>query len=218
VEGAAARCLEEVFLQDWEIETGTGAEPSPLGPPPDPATAIQFVPSGPQEYDETVHQVLLAAIYSASDEICLTSPYFVPDESTLNALRSAALRGVRVTIVLPAKCDSVLVRFASAATFARLLDVGVRIIRYERGLLHTKSVTIDRRFSLLGSVNLDMRSIWLNSEITALVYDESFGRELRDLQESYIASGRPVESGEWSRRGRRQRIGEAIARLASPVL
>ena len=116
------------------------------------------------------------------EELILTTPYFVPDELMLTALLSAAGRGVRVTIVLPARVDSRLVRMASQVHKGDLLAAGVRIMLFEGGLLHTKSITIDGRVSLFGSLNLDPRSLQLNFEITLAIYDELFTGQLRELQ------------------------------------
>ncbi len=223
VDGRAARCLEELFLQDWMIETGTAPDSESRGlhhgrSAPPGSSLVQVLPSGPSEYPESIHQVILGAIYAATDEIILTTPYFVPDDSILNALRAAALRGVGVTIALPEKNDSLLVRYASASNFEPLLMSGVMIKQYGGGLLHTKSLTVDGRLSIFGSVNLDIRSLWLNAEISLLVYDRQFTSELRALQQTYLSESKPLEMVEWQKRGRRQRTAEGLFRLAAPVL
>ena len=110
--------------------------------------AVQVVPSGPVTDSHAIQQVLLMAIYSARRELILTSPYFVPDELLLTALVSAASRGVDVTLIVPAKVDSRLVRYASQAHKIDLLEAGVKIALFEGGLLHTKSISVDGEISL----------------------------------------------------------------------
>lgn len=136
----------------------------------------------------------------------------------LTALLSAALRGVEVTLIVPERNDSLLVRYASVAHFDELLQAGVRIALFGKGLLHTKSLVIDGAVSVFGSVNLDMRSLWLNFEISLFVYDEEFSGRLRALQEAYLQGSRLLGVEEWRARGRRQQYLESAIRLLSPLL
>ena len=148
--------------------------------------AVQVLPSGPDLPGGAVEQVLLSTIYSAREEIVLTSPYFVPSEPLEMALIGAARRGVKVVLVVPRLVDSLLVRFASRAFQGELLEAGVRIALFGDGLLHTKSVSVDGSHCLFGSVNLDPRSFHLNFEILLAVYNREFTSRLRELQQSYI--------------------------------
>ena len=158
------------------------------------------------------------AVYSAREELILTTPYFVPSELLLMALASAAQRGVKVILVVPAKVDSRLVRHASQASKGDLLKAGVRIANFHGGLLHTKSVTVDGEISLFGSVNLDPRSLRLNFEISLAVYDSDFTTRLRALQQSYIDRSDLMDLESWQRRSLGTRIAENVARLWSPLL
>jgi cardiolipin synthase len=161
---------------------------------------------------------LLAAIYAARRELVLTTPYFVPEESMLLALGSAARRGVEVTLVVPARNDSKLVDLASRAFQGDLAEAGVRIMLFDAGLLHTKSITIDGEVSLFGSVNLDPRSMVLNFELTLAVYDREFTQYLRDLQEQYIEKSRRLDLDAWRARSWGRRLAENTARLVGPLL
>jgi len=134
------------------------------------------------------------------------------------ALESAARRGVEVTLIVPAKVDSRLVRFASQAFQGDLLKAGVRIVHFEEGLLHTKSVTVDGELSLFGSLNLDPRSLRLNFEISMILYDREFTRQLRDLQQSYLDQSQEVSLDDWEARSQGQRLAENVARLVGPLL
>jgi cardiolipin synthase len=179
---------------------------------------MQVVPSGPGFRPEAIHQLLLTAIYAARRELIMTTPYFVPDEALLTAILSAALRGVEVTLVIPARNDSRLVRYAGVAHFDDLLSAGARIALFGGGLLHTKSITVDGETSVFGSVNLDMRSVWLNFEISLFVYDLGFTAALRDLQQQYLKRSQVLDPVSWGRRPFARRLAENAARLLGPLL
>ncbi len=156
--------------------------------------------------------------YAARRELIITTPYFVPDEALLTALISAARRGVEVILIVPARVDSLLVRFAGQAHMGELLAAGVKIMLFDGGLLHTKSATIDSEFCFIGSVNLDPRSIYLNFEISLAVYDREFTNELRTLQQSYLAEASAMKLADWTSRSRPQQFADNVARLLSPLL
>ncbi|MFT5904796.1 MAG: cardiolipin synthase [Cryomorphaceae bacterium] len=219
--GPTASVLDGVFALDWSIETGSEWEQPSTD---DEASAelagsmIQIVPSGPGPHPEAIHQLLLTAIYAARSELVMTTPYFIPDASILTALISAALRGVEVTLIVPAHNDSFLVRYASVANFDELMSAGVQIAQFEGGLLHTKSLTIDGSITVFGSVNLDTRSLWLNFEISLFAYDESFTKKVKELQNNYFTNSTLLDLEIWRERPSIQRFGEDAFRLLSPLL
>ncbi len=225
VRGPAVESLAITFLEDWEAETeavaaeAPAAAEIPYAPQPLVGSAVmQVVPSGPSSREASIQAVLLMAIYAAQRELVLTTPYFVPEDSLLIALASAALRGVDVTLVVPARVDSLLARLASQPHKGELLESGVKILEFEGGLLHTKSVSVDGDLSLFGSLNLDPRSLVLNFEITMAVYDRWFTSDLRTLQDTYIARSRPMDLAQWRSRPPLRRFAENAARLLSPLL
>jgi cardiolipin synthase len=223
VEGPAVESLGGIFLQDWEVVTGGGlakleeshdVEPvEEQGPAP-----VQVMPSGPAHKPLAILQQLLSVIYAARHEMIITTPYFVPDDSLLTALISAAHRGVAVTIVLPEKNDSRLADYASRAVFDDLLAAGVRIAAFRDGLLHTKSITIDGDFCLFGSVNFDMRSMWLNFEISLLIYNRDMTTQIRELQSAYIRNSTLLDESSWKQRSIVQRFLENASYLTAPLL
>ncbi|MCA9580111.1 MAG: hypothetical protein KC668_32000, partial [Myxococcales bacterium] len=156
ITGPAAATLGGVFEMDWSVESAHTCDlPRYSRETEHPGEAhIQVLPSGPDHQPGAIHEILLTAIYSAQHELILTTPYFVPDEALETALCTAAHRGVEVTLVVPAKIDSRLARFAGASNFDHLLESGVKIQQFTGGLLHTKSITIDQHASIFGSVNL----------------------------------------------------------------
>jgi cardiolipin synthase A/B len=180
--------------------------------------ALQAYPSGPGFAYRHVESVILTAIYAARRELILTTPYFAPGESVVVALRSAARRGVDVVLVLPWQCDSRLVQYASASYFDELLAAGVRIHRFHGGLLHTKSMVIDRELSVFGTVNFDLRSFHLNFELSMLIYDRPFAESLLALQRRYLEDCEPMDLRAWRARPFWRRMLENAAQLASPVL
>ncbi|MHC4374952.1 MAG: phospholipase D-like domain-containing protein [Planctomycetota bacterium] len=167
LQGSAVVPLTATMLGDWSIETGESIEDllksMQLGSVRlDGSTDIQVVPSGPGQTNDGLLQMLLTMIHAAQDELVLTTPYLVPDDSLLKALRGAAARGVRVILIVPKKVDSLMTRYACRSYYDDLMDIGVEILLYTGGLLHTKSITVDGTMSMFGTVNLDMRSLWLN--------------------------------------------------------
>ena len=165
-----------------------------------------------------MEQALNTAIFSARESISITSPYFVPSQNIADALCTAALRGVDVTLILPRKNDSLMVGWASRTLFEELLAAGVKIYMFEGGLLHTKSVLIDNKLSLVGTVNMDMRSFLLNYEVTMAVEDEEFANEVNLLHEGYLNNAMQLDYLRWTKRPMHKRITEKLFFLFSPLL
>ena len=223
VEGAMVTPLALTMIGDWTLETGESvrdlAESAGIGVAEAKGDGdSQIVPSGPGQTDDGLLQMILSTVNSAREELVLTTPYFVPDDSLLRAMRGAAARGVAVSMIVPEKVDSVLTRYASRSFYDELMDCGVKIFLYRKGLLHTKSICSDRRISMFGTVNLDMRSLWINYEVAAFVYGGEFGEALRELQQSYIDDSDFLDPEEWAKRSDWQRFLENVFRLTSPVL
>ncbi len=200
-EGPVVESLAGTFISDWYLDSEedeyqseslqkdieTVRQKGDIHPLPSAGQCpVQLVPSGPGFAPETIHSLLLTTIYAARKELIMTTPYFIPDEPLLIALKAAAQRGVQVTIIVPQRNDSRLVHYASQARFEELAESGVRIQLFHGGLLHSKTITVDRNFALFGSVNLDMRSFWLNFEATLFIYCEDFTNRLLAVQKSWL--------------------------------
>ena len=223
MQGAVVVPLAATMIGDWILETGepladvltrTGIDlVESQG-----AVDIQVIPSGPGQTEDGLLQMIISLVHSAKDELVLTTPYLVPDESLLRALRGAAGRDVAVRLIIPEKVDSFLTRYASRSYYDDLLDLGVEIYLYRGGLLHTKSIVADGAMSMFGTVNLDMRSLWLNYEVAMFVYDSEFAKELRSLQQSYIDDSDRLDPLQWKTRAFTQRFMENTLRLFSPLL
>jgi len=223
LEGPGVLALNALFRWDWEVETGRDLnqkfeEGDPSADLRTGETDVQVIPSGPGRTGNSIYQLLLMSIYSAQNEIVMTTPYFVPDEAVFTALLTAAERGVKVTVIMPERNDSRLVHFTCRSYFDDMLAAGIRIFGFRGGLLHTKSVVIDRQIALFGSVNLDVRSFWLDFEVTLGVYEPDFAERLLALQDKYINDSAPVDRHTWQQRPSKERFIENLARLASPLL
>jgi len=223
VTGPVVSTLGMVFLSDFDIETeerfgdfetvGGLRRLEPTG-----RVVAQLLPSGPGFARDAIRETLMTAIFGAEEELVLTTPYFVPDEPVLEALISAAKRGVTVTLIVPEQVDSLMVRLASRSLYGDLLDAGIRVMLFRNGLLHTKTLVADRRTAMIGTVNLDMRSLWLNFEVTLAVYDAGFASELQQLQERYLSDSVELDAQALADRPFHTRLVENTARLIGPLL
>ena len=148
----------------------------------------------------------------------MTTPYFVPDEGTLAAITTASERGVRTVMVVPARNDSPIVGLASRSFYQPLLDSGAEIHEFTQGLLHAKTMTVDRRFAMVSTANLDRRSFDINFELSTLVYDDDFASELRGLQARYLETCTRVEPEGWAARRWSRRLAENVAGVFGPLL
>lgn len=223
INGPVSPILNSLHAWDWEIERSQALPlelpTCPYVPIDDNDThSVQIIATGPSFPDDLAAQTLALAIFSARKSITITSPYFVPSHSIAEALRIAALRGVEVSLILPRKNDSLLVRWASRTYFDDLLTAGVKIYGFDAGLLHTKSILIDNKLALVGTMNMDLRSFLLNFEVSIAVEDRAFANEVAILHESYITRSIPLDVETWRKRPFYHRIIERLFFLFSPLL
>ncbi len=220
VVGPVANDLQKIFVEDWYLDTDenlTTAVAQGVHDHASPAIA-QVLGTGPATYESAMPQMVLSLVHAAEEEVVLTTPYFVPDEPALAALLTAARRGVRTVLILPARNDSVLVELASRKYFQRLLEAGVELWQYHGGLLHSKTIVVDRQTCLMTSANLDRRSFELNLEVSMVVYDEAVSVELRRLQDDYLARSTRIDPRDWWNRPAWKRLVENGIGLLSPIL
>lgn len=178
-----------LFVSDWLAEGGDDISKLLEVPAPDGDGPIvaQVLGTGPNAEFDAMPACFAELIHSARDELVITTPYFVPDEQLLFALTSAARRGVRTLLVLPKRNDSWIVAGASRSYYKDLIDAGVEIHEFVGGLLHAKTMVIDRCVCLIGSANLDRRSFELNFENNILFEDATFASRVRARQDDYLA-------------------------------
>ncbi|MEM7227715.1 MAG: cardiolipin synthase [Planctomycetota bacterium] len=227
IQGPSARALGLVFIGDWNADSPRPIRDLdrylPVIQPPaidasSSTSAVQVLPSGPGSTPGAIQTAVLTTLYSAHEELIMTSPYFVPDQSVVAGLAAAAQRGVDTTVILPKHNNKRLVAAASRASFEDLLDAGVKILEFRPGLLHAKTITVDRDIALIGSANLDQRSFWINFEITVAVYDTDFASHLRMLQRDYANQSDQISITSWRRRTSVQRACDNAAQLFAPLL
>ena len=163
-------------------------------------------------------EVFESLMYAARRELVISTPYYVPDESMQNALCASAYRGVKTTIIFPARNDSWIVGAASRSYYSDLLTAGVEIHEYEGGLLHTKSLTLDGEITLIGSANMDRRSFDLNYENNILFHDPALTAEMRQRQDDYLAKSHPVTREMVDNWNWRKRLWNNAVAMLGPVL
>ncbi|WDR80452.1 cardiolipin synthase [Candidatus Purcelliella pentastirinorum] len=223
MEGPIAISIGIIYACDWELETGKKILPNisnknKISHKKKYLNGVQIIASGPGFSKDIIHQVLLTAIYSATKKINITTPYFVPSNDLLNAICSAAKRGVKVNIIIPYYNDSMLVNWVSKYFFTDLLSSGVNIYQFKKGLLHTKSILIDHQLSFVGTANLDMRSLWLNFEITLAIDDHKFSETLSNIQKEYIKLSKKIKLKKWDKRSYWYKLMERLLFFFHPLL
>jgi len=218
--GPAVRELQAIFVQDWFMDSdeNLGALLCEPLPATESGFSVQLMATGPNSNNQALGQMLQTAFFSASEELIITTPYFSPDTATESALLITAKRGVQTHLVIPARNDSRLVAVATRSRFRRLLEAGVHIHEFHGGMLHSKTMTIDRELALIGSANLDRRSLELNFEISLLIYDTDFASELRFLQTSYLEQSVQVDPNTPSQWSVQQRLWQNAVGLIAPIL
>jgi len=185
---------------------------------PEDRLLMQLLPSGPEMANSTIYEFIVAAIFNARRRVRIVTPYFIPDQAVLLALKSAAKRGVDVQVIVPEKLDTRVGQYASQASYEELLAAGVAILRFGGGLLHTKAVLIDEDITLFGTVNMDLRSFYLNLELSLIIYEPRINAELGAIFDTYAGRSAVVSEEAWAARGPKQKFLENLLRLAGPLL
>lgn len=220
IHGDAVHYLQTVFLSDWYFLTGKdlcGEEFFPTLPAIG-TQAIQIVASGPDSDRESVSQIFFSALSNAEHSIYITTPYFIPDESMIMALKTAARSGLDVRIIVQGKPDHRSTYWAGRSYYEGILEAGVKIYEYQKGILHAKILIIDGHLGIVGSANFDIRSFQLNFEVSALNYSRTFVEKLEADFKQDIDNSTEILAENFSRRPSAERYKESLARLLSPLL
>lgn len=222
IEGTAVNMLQLTFLADWYFATGIQLKDKDkyLMVSDDSVgdTAVQIATSGPDSDWATIMQAYFAAITKATDHIYISTPYFMPGESLLTALKVAALSGIDVRIMLPSRSDSKIVYWASRSYITELLEAKIKVYLYNKGFNHSKIITIDNRFSSIGTANMDNRSFEDNFEVTAMIYDRDVTDRLESRFLADLNGCTRLTYRRWATRSRTDMFKESVARLFSPLL
>jgi len=224
LEGPGVYYLQYLFICDWNFCSGNALEnikhyfPNEHRNKPPGDKIIQIAASGPDSVTPTILYSLLYAVYQAQEEILITTPYFIPDQSLMDALIVAALAGVSVQLLVPEKSDSKLVALAASSYYADLLAAGVKIFFYQDGFVHAKTLVVDKKLAVIGTANMDVRSFDLNFEVNAIVYDDELAALLAKVFDADIKDATLLDRDAWSNRSISKKFLEKIARLVSPLL
>ncbi|GAA1536043.1 cardiolipin synthase [Brevibacterium picturae] len=222
--GPIVAAVEAVFATDWYTESGEALgirsydrdayEPDVGGQ----TSAMQLVPSGPGFTTEPNLKVFTSMMYLAQTRLAIVSPYFVPDESLLAAVVTAAERGVGVELYVSEQADQFMVDFAQSSYYRSLLEAGVRIFLYPKPqVLHTKCLIVDDEYAVMGSSNLDMRSFGLNYEISLLTTGGDLVDDIAEVVADYQAESRELVLEDWEKRPYIRRYLESVMRLTSSL-
>ena len=221
-DGPVARHCQYLFVSDWIGDGGEDlsallAEPLAKGGR-DGGAIAQVIGTGPTVSFDSMPSCFAELMHSARRELVVTTPYFVPNDQVLFALTSAARRGVDVVLVVPKRNDSLVVAGTSRSYYSDLVCAGVRLFEYRSGLLHAKTIVVDRAIGLIGSANLDRRSFELNFENNILFADDAFAAVLRARQDEYLADSDAVTQAVVESFGLFGRLWQNSLAMVSPIL
>ena len=218
--GPVVRQLMSAFAVDWGFAAREALDGEAWFPPLEPrgTVAARGIPDGPDEDFETLLQTLLGALSQATRTIRLATPYFLPDGPLVAAFRTAALRGVRVEIVLPEQGNLRLVQWAMMGQLRQIVDTGCRVYLSPPPFDHSKVFVVDGAWSLIGSANWDPRSLRLNFEYGVECYSTELASRLDALLDRKIGASRPVTRDDLDRRPLAVQLRDGVARLAQPYL
>ena len=218
--GGGATALQIIFMADWffvskEILKGKEYfKPFVSGN----GKLVQMTASGPDSDWESIGQAYFAAISSATNYVYISTPYLMPTDDIVTALKTSALGGIDVRIIVPGLSDAITPKWGTNSYIEELLEAGVKIYFYKAGFTHSKVIVSDGVFSSVGTANLDFRSLETNFEVNAMIYDEEIasvlaGQFLIDQEKSEL-----IILEEWRNRPRMNKIKESFARIISPML
>ena len=222
IEGPAVAQLQRVFADDWFYSTGRLLDDPAHYPAAEPEgpLAAQIVAGGPTAEPRAFHALMFGAIGAARREVQLTTSYFIPTDPLAMALEAAALRGVRVRVLVPGRGAHLtpVTIWAGRAYYARLLAAGVELHEYDRGILHAKTLVVDGQWSMVGTPNYDNRSVSLNFEVAAALFGGTPAGELMEQFEADLHDARPVTAATRQQTRPLMRAAENFCRLFAPIM
>ena len=224
VNGQATARLQYLFMCDWnfcsldKIKYNNTYFPEISEQHAEPDEVVQIVASGPDSPQPEIFYSLLSAINSATKSIYITTPYFIPGESLIDALIIAAQSGIDVKILVPYNSDSKMVNAAARAHYTALLENGAQIYRYQKGFVHAKTMVIDDDLAIVGSANMDYRSFDLNFEVNAMLYSQKIAKQLTTVFTTDLKSAKKINRERWLSRPKYIFLWEKTVRLVSPFL
>lgn len=220
ITGEAASSLQIVFLIDWYFVRQEVLLDEKYLPnyQVEEHCLLQIISSGADSDWASILQAYFSAITSAKQNVYISSPYFMPNDSILMALKTSAMSGIDVRILIPKKSDSYMTYLGTLSYIEELLEAGVRIFFYKGGFNHSKIMMVDGIISSIGTANMDIRSFEQNFEVNALVYDETITLELRKRFLEDLDQSEELDLVSWQKRSKIHKFKESMARLFSPLL
>jgi len=221
IEGHAVKSLQAQFLLNFNFVSGKILEvKDEFFPKIDLSeqTAVQIAASGPDTDWQNIMEAILTAINTADTYIYITTPYFIPNNQILTALCMASRIGVDVKIIIPEIGDSVIARYATNSYIEQLLESGVQVYHYHKGMVHAKTMVVDGVLTSIGSCNLDNRSFDINFEINAFLYDKEVANEMTEVYKTDLKETTQLILEDWRQRPALEKLREALARLWAPLL
>lgn len=220
IEGPSVQALQLSFVEDWHWATDElpdwNWQPAPCASGADQKALV--LPTGPADIFESCNLLFVALIHSAATRLWISTPYFVFDNQILSALQLAGLRGVDVRILVPERGDHAAVHYAGCSFHQDVLESDVRIFQYQEGFLHQKAMLVDDDLALLGTMNLDNRSMRLNFELGVLVEDCAVARDVETMLISDFRRAAELRLSDLESRSLRFRLASRAARLCAPIL
>ncbi|OYV61773.1 MAG: hypothetical protein B7Z71_03995 [Acidocella sp. 21-58-7] len=220
IAGPVVASFDQLFTQTWREQKGPPIEDAvpPAGKLPGGTSVVQALDGSPRDHHPAIYKTLLVAMAAARTSIHLTTGFFAPPPDMVEALKCAARRGVDVRVIVPAISDSDSTIAAGRADYDDLLKAGVHVYERQGVVLHAKTAVIDGQWSVVGSSNLDWRSVVYNNEIDAIVMGPDFGTQMELMFSKDIASSLEITAARWKHRGVGERLNEFRARLVSFLL
>lgn len=219
IEGDAVATMQVVFAADWYFVINENLSGEQYFPPltEKTGTPVQISASGPDSDWENIEQAYFSSILNARNYVYLTTPYLMPPQNIVSALKTAALSGVDVRIIIPEKSDAITPKWCSFSYVEPFLEAGIKIYFYQKGFIHSKTLIIDDIFSTIGTTNLDFRSLQTNFEINAFIYEKKFTRSLLKYFNEDLRNSREIRLGEWTKRKWHFKLRESLAHIISPM-
>jgi cardiolipin synthase len=220
LEGPAVADLQRVFAEDWEFARRETLSAEKYAPPQPPAgdVSVQIADSGPDQEVNTIREIYFLAIISARHRLWIASPYLVPDNGLFDALRAARYRGVDVRILTLLRPDHYISYYAGLYYAAELHAYGVKIYLYRKGMMHAKVMMVDGRWGMVGSANLDNRSLHLNFEVGCILHDAEQVEQLEAVYQRDLEDAVPLDQQTLEKRSLASRALENGCRLFTPAL
>ena len=222
INGPGVFYLQYLFICDWNFAASQHLKLLPdffcTSKSDNGKAVVQIAASGPDSSTPTIKLSLMEVLGMANEEVLITTPYFIPGETVLDAINMACLSGVKIKLLVPLKSDSFIVNTAARSYYAAVLDCGVEVYLYKKGFVHAKTIVADGQLAIIGSANMDHRSFELNFEVNSMIYDAKIAGELKAAFLNDIKDAKKINPATWKKRTLFKQLPEKLCRLFSPLL